>query len=58
MVHLAVHENGHKPNTHYFHMHEDGTEHEHNGPVYHSHEGYGAVINLKNQEANSGRSLA
>ena len=45
-----VHENGHKPHTHYFHMHEDGTEHEHNGPVYHSHEGYGAVINLKNQK--------
>eukprot|EP00944_MAST-04C_sp_MAST-4C-sp1_P007398 g7398.t1 len=45
-----VHENGHKPHTHYFHMHEDGTEHEHNGPVYHSHEGHGAVINLKNQK--------
>ena len=45
-----VHENGHKPHTHYFHMHEDGTEHEHNGLVYHSHEGYGAVINLKNQK--------
>ena len=49
MVHL-IHENGHKPHTHYFHMHEDGTEHEHDGPVYHSHEGYGAVIDLNDQQ--------
>ena len=27
-------------------MHEDGTEHAHDGPIKHNHEGLGAVIEL------------
>ena len=41
-----AHENGHIEHKHFLHKHEDGTIHYHDGPILHSHEEHGDVIDL------------